>query len=154
MANSKSVSRISSLDGRSAARRLALQFLYELDAQGDEAMGNLDAFLDEYASSAKANRLAHTLITQTWHSREMLDQIISTAAHNWQVSRLSMVDHGILRLAVYQLIKSPEIPPKVVINEAIDIAKEFSSARAPGFINGVLDSIYHHRLADLDESNE
>ncbi len=106
-------------------------------------MDNLDSFLNEFALSAKANRLAHALTTQTWHSRQVLDEIISGSAHNWQISRLGMVDHANLRLAVYQLIKMPEIPVKVVINEAVEMAKEFSSAQAPSFINGVLDTILH-----------
>ncbi|MCP4607891.1 MAG: transcription antitermination factor NusB, partial [Planctomycetes bacterium] len=69
------------------------------------------------------------------------DELITASPIKWQLTRLSPVDTRILRLSVYQLKFCPDIPPKVVINEAIELAKKFSTDKSPGFVNGVLDAV-------------
>ena len=77
----------------------------------------------------------------TWKNVSVCDGLITTAAGKWDLSRLSSVDRSILRLGAYQLKFCPDIPGKVVINEAIEIAKTYSGAQSPRFVNGVLDAI-------------
>ena len=85
--------------------------------------------------------MAFEWIKGTWKNLTQCDELISEAIIRWQMSRLSPVDKSILRLSVYQLKFCTDIPPKVVINEAIEMGKKFSSEKSSGFINGVLDAV-------------
>ena len=119
-----------------------MQALYQLDIQGDELLDRLaKEFIEPEAKDPAVCRLALDWTRGTWEQRAVCDTMISEAVIRWQFSRLSPVDRGILRLAVYQLRFCQEIPPKVVINEAIEMAKKFSTDKSPGFVNGVLDAI-------------
>lgn len=89
----------------------------------------------------RIRKLAWEWTSGTWEHVEVCDELIIDATIRWQFSRLSPVDKSILRLAVYQLKCCPEIPPKVVINEAIELAKKFSTEKSGPFVNGVLDAI-------------
>ncbi len=85
--------------------------------------------------------LATEWIEGTWRKLERIDPLIRAASRNWEMSRINLVDLSNLRLAVFQFLDCPDISAKVVINEAIELAKQFSTTEAPGFINGVLDAI-------------
>jgi N utilization substance protein B len=86
-------------------------------------------------------KLARDWTKRTWQDLAQCDRYISACIIKWQLSRLSTVDKSILRLAVYQLKSCPDIPPRVVINEAIELAKKFGSDKSGSFVNGVLDSV-------------
>jgi len=81
------------------------------------------------------------------------DSFISVAAAKWEMSRLNQVDRSILRLGTYQLKYCDDIPAKVVINEAIELAKKFSAESSPGFVNGVLDAIYKKIKSETEGNN-
>jgi N utilization substance protein B len=129
------------VDKRTRARELAMQGLYQLDVQGSDLLGRLDGFFIENCSDDSVRRLATDWTRGTWENLVECDELIADSAIKWQLSRLSPVDKSILRLAVYQLKFSPDIPAKVVINEAIELAKKFSTEKSPAFINGVLDAV-------------
>ena len=119
-------------DKRTEARELAMQALYQLDIQGAELLNRLqDEFLNESSCDGFTRQLAYDWIKGTWDQLKMCDDLISPAIHRWQFSRLSPVDKSILRLSVYQLKCCADIPPKVVLNEAIEMAKKFSSEKSP-----------------------
>ena len=128
-------------DYRSAARRLALQFLHHLTVQGQEAPATLEHFLSQYAEQPHLGQLAKEWILGTWHRREEFDRMIQAASKNWDITRINIVDRNNLRLGLYQLLYCPDIPASVVINEAVELAKTFSTAQAPGFVNAILDNI-------------
>ena len=128
-------------DPRRRARQLALQCLYQFDVQKGQNFDQMDTFLAEYCPEAQICDLARQWIKGTWHRLGRIDKIISGASRNWEIDRISTVDRNNLRLAVFQLLDCPDIPPKAVINEAIELAKIFSTAQSPKFINGVLDAI-------------
>jgi len=128
-------------DFRRAARELALQFLYQLIAQNGANLDQLDQFLDEYCPLPQARPLAAQWTRGAWQQRAEMDRLIRRVSANWDLSRISMVDLSNLYLALYQLLHCPEIPPKAVLNEAVELAKTFSTAQAPAFINGVLDAL-------------
>jgi N utilization substance protein B len=86
-------------------------------------------------------KLASDWTKGTWENLAQCDELIVASIIKWQLSRLSAVDKSILRLAVYQLKFCPDIPPRVVINEAIELAKKFSTDKSPAFVNGVLDAV-------------
>ncbi|UCC21904.1 MAG: transcription antitermination factor NusB [Planctomycetota bacterium] len=129
------------MDKRTRARELAMQGLYQLDVQGADLLERLGEFFIENDSDDSVRKLASDWTRGTWENLAQCDELIGGATIKWQLSRLSPVDKSILRLAVYQLKFSPDIPAKVVINEAIELAKKFSTDKSPAFINGVLDAV-------------
>ena len=129
------------MDRRTQARELAMQALYQMDVQGQDLLERLDPFFIASGADDMVRTLASKWTRGTWKQIADCDEIIRSASIKWDVSRLCAVDKSILRLSVYQLQECPEIPAKVVINEAIEIAKKYSTAQSPGFINGVLDSV-------------
>lgn len=136
------------------ARRLALQFLHQLDAQQGTNMHQLDSFLLEFGDEPKSREIARKWIIGTWHSLDKIDKLIVSSSSNWDIKRISPVDRNNLRLAIHQLMDCPDIPPKVVINEAIELAKVFSTLQAPKFVNGVLDAIQRQIQSDSNENND
>ena len=129
------------MDRRSRARELAMQALYQFDVLGDYFLDELTRFLKENAEDETIYGMADEWSRKSWENLAACDELVKTAAIKWELSRLSSVDRSILRLAAYQLGFCPDIPGKVVINEAIELAKKFSSEQSPRFVNGVLDAI-------------
>ena len=129
------------MDRRTRARELAMQGLYQFNVQGADVLEYLGQFLAEAETNESVRRLACEWTKGAWDNLEQCDELIMASTIKWQFARLSPVDKSILRLAVYQLKFCPDIPPKVVINEAIEMAKKFSTDKSPGFVNGVLDAV-------------
>lgn len=129
------------MDRRTAAREIAMQALFQLDIQGSDALETIKRFIQHSSNDGFVKSLAKDWAMKTWENIEQCDEMIKAAAIKWDMSRLSLVDKSILRISAYQLGFCKDIPAKVVINEAIELAKKFSSQQAPGFVNGVLDAI-------------
>jgi N utilization substance protein B len=130
-------------------RRLAFQTLYQLDARNGEHRDEVRAQLaggwkleaaDEHAADPKAIDAAWMLAEGAWEHRQAADEELALLAPDWPTSRLAAVDRAILRLAHYEMTAGAALgsPPKVAVNDAINLAKEFSTDRAPAFINGLL----------------
>jgi len=135
------------VDKRTRARELALQGLYQLDVQGPDLLDRLGEFFVEADCDDFVRKLASDWTNGTWENLAQCDELITASTIRWEFGRLSPVDKSILRLAVYQLKFCPDIPPKVVINEAIELAKKFSTDKSPAFVNGVLDAILKKLVA-------
>ena len=121
--------------GRHEARERALELLYEADTRSVDAHVILDALPldpDPYARAA---------FTGVGADRAHIDELIEAHATGWSVHRMPLVDRAILRLAVWELTSSDDVPAAVVIDEAVELAKAYSTERSPAFINGVLDAI-------------
>ncbi|HUS73876.1 MAG TPA: transcription antitermination factor NusB [Sedimentisphaerales bacterium] len=129
------------MDRRTRARELTMQALYQLDVQGSDILESLGRFFTEASTDDFISNLASEWTKGTWENLKQCDELIIASTIKWEFTRLSPVDKSILRLAVYQLNFCPDIPPKVVINEAIELAKKFSTDKSPGFVNGVLDAV-------------
>ena len=137
-------------DRRTRARELAIQGLYQLDVQGPDLLEHLGRFFAETEGDDFVLKLASDWTKGTWENLALCDRIIEESTIKWQFKRLAPVDKSILRLAVYQLKFCPDIPPKVVINEAIELAKKYSTDKSSGFVNGVLDAVLKkHVTRDL-----
>jgi len=122
-----------------------MQALCQLDVQGSEAEPMLRRFFNENTDDSMVLQLAEKWTHDAWEKVKACDDLIASAAMRWKLSRLSHVDRAILRMAVHQLrYYAEEIPPKVVINEAIEIAKKYSTEQSPRFVNGVLDAVLKH----------
>lgn len=136
------------VDPRTRARQLAMQALCQLDVQGTSVLAELKGFFAENEPDLAVRKLAYDWTQGAWENVADCDKLIAEAAIKWKLSRLSMVDKSIIRLAVYQLKFCTDIPPKVAINEAIELAKIFGSDKSPAFVNGVLDGILKKIIAD------
>ncbi len=131
---------------RRKGRELALQLLFQLDFNHENIAEVISNFWDNHPTPVKIKEFAEGLVTGTRSKIVDIDVHIADCARNWKISRMSVVDRNILRLAVYELLFRDDIPLKVTINEALDIAKKYSSEQASKFINGVLDKIAHASL--------
>lgn len=130
---------------------MALQGLYQLDIQqmppDADAATLLAPLLSEAEVSGEAADYARRLVAGTWGKRAHFDDLLASVSDHWDVGRMAVVDRNILRLALYELFEQPDVPPRVVMDEAIEIGREFGSAETPQFINGVLDAIWKQRGA-------
>ncbi len=127
-----------------------MQAACQLDVQGKDALEVLDRFFAENTDDQTVRKLAAKWVQGLWQTMAQCDSLIVAAAAKWELSRLSQVDRSILRLGTYQLKYCSDIPAKVTINEAIELAKKFSGESSPGFVNGVLDAIYRTLKAETD----
>ena len=126
---------------RRRAREIALQVLYQREFNQVEAEEALALFWNNFEVLKGALKFSERLIKGVEAHREDLDRIIEQHSSNWKVGRMTHVDRTILRIATYELIYCDDIPPKVTINEAIDIGKKYGSEDSGAFINGVLDKV-------------
>lgn len=118
-----------------------MQGLYQLNVQGQDVLEFMGEFFLEEEPDELARKLALDWTNKTWENLAQCDELIVASTIKWQFSRLSPVDKSILRLSVYQLKFCGDIPPKVVINEAIELAKKFGAEKSSAFVNGVLDAV-------------
>ena len=127
---------------RRKAREVALQVLYEIDVLQIETAEALDLFWNNFDAPQDAREFSTELICGTARHLEEIDSLISGCSDNWSLERMSRVDRNILRMAMYELLYCRDIPPKVTLNEAIDLGKDYGSENSGSFINGVLDALY------------
>jgi transcription antitermination protein NusB len=126
---------------RRRARAVVLQVLYELDFTDHEAKTALETRVEENILPESAGGFAQSLAVGVQTYRTYLDSVVSELAPEWPIDQIAAVDRNILRIAVYELLFETEIPPKVAINEAVELAKMFGSESSPRFVNGVLGSL-------------
>ncbi len=136
---------------RRRARALVLQVLFELDFTDHSATSALDARLEDRPLPEAAESFARSLTTGVQTYRTYLDGIVSGLAPEWPIDQIAAVDRNVLRIAIYELLFEPEIPPKVAINEAVELAKMFGSESSPRFVNGVLGSLVSRDRAKIRE---
>ncbi len=144
---------------RRLAREIAVQSLYHMEMNEVEAEEAVTMLLAEAAgenegevevsdlSGAKAKDFILELVNGTWSRKEAIDGLLSDYLKGWQISRLSKVDRQVLRQAVYEMIFRDDVPGKVAVNEAIELAKHFGTTESGKFVNGVLGKM----IQDLDQ---
>ncbi len=136
---------------RSKARVLALQIIFQLQAQSDDFLAKLDDFVKGVGLDAGLSSYGRELALQAWHNRSEADELIDKFARDWTASSLPAVDLATLRLAICEMLHHPEVPDKVVIDEAIELAKTYSTERSSQFINGLLDTIMKSTAAHAED---
>ncbi len=134
-------------------RRVALQAMYILDRGGDPAAEGLTAALKGSANSETDRAKGVDFALRTWQHNHILDDELDPLSPDWPLHRQPVLDRSILRLAAQEMTDAPE-QWKVVISEAIDLAREFSTEESPRFINGVLDRLQRERQRNQDQSGE
>lgn len=117
-----------------------MQALCQWDVQRDESQGALDDFLAAQEAPDAVVDYAKKLVQAYWSQRQGIDDRIVAAATNWDLPRISPVERNIMRVAIVEFLAA-DVPPKVALDEAIEIGREFGGADSPRFVNGVLDVI-------------
>lgn len=126
---------------RREARELALQMLYALDTLKGDLRETLRGFREGVETGERTREFAEALVQGVQEHREAIDQAIVARSKNWTLTRMPRVDVNIMRIAAYELMFRHDIPKKVSINEAIEIAKKFGDKESPAFVNGILDEL-------------
>jgi transcription antitermination protein NusB len=133
------------MKARHQAREVAFQILYRYDQLPEHPPGELSAEIrdhfEHFHVSDELREFAALLAAGTLTHAPELDTLLEQHASNWKISRMNVIDRNLLRMAIFELIHVPETPPSVVIDEAIELAKQFGTAESPAFINGVLDAV-------------
>ena len=126
---------------RRRTRALVMQALYESDTVEHSALDVLDERLSAMGLSRKDAEFARALLDGILANAAEIDKIIAEFAPGWPISQMAVVDRNILRMAIYEIMLSEDTPPRVAVNEAVELAKAFGGDSAPRFINGVLGSV-------------
>ncbi len=133
------------MGSRHQARERALQILFQYDIHGRPGLW-LDMFWKENEATDEVKAFAERLVAGVLEKKKDLDVLIGKYATNWKVSRMPIVDRSILRAGVYELMWMDEVPAKVTVNEAIELAKSFGDDDASKFVNGILDQVLNKEL--------
>lgn len=128
---------------RRRARELAIQVLFHLEFNSGDPDDVFDLICDNFGSQESARPFSRQLVLGVCAKREELDGLIRSASKNWRLERMSRLDRCILRLGAFEIAFLKDIPPKVSIDEALEIGKKFGSEDSCRFINGILDNIYN-----------
>ena len=150
------------LDSRSSggrrhqARILALQVLYEVDVTDHPLADVLSRTIDDPDEAVTTSVRSHVdrLVRGATDHQDMIDKYIGDAAPAFPVNQLPAVDRNVLRLAIYELLSEPDVPPKAAINEAVELAKRFGGMNSSRFVNGVLGTVTDRLTAEQPSSND
>jgi N utilization substance protein B len=126
---------------RRKARELVLQVLYAFEISGEPIEAVLAEALDRQRPPSDVAEFTTLLVTKTVENLREIDELIAQKVRRWELSRIAVVDRNILRLAICELLHFEDIPQKVSINEAIELAKMYSTTESGRFVNGILDSV-------------
>ena len=126
---------------RRKARELALQILYQLEMVNSSPEEALEALLQEKPAPEEVRSFALRLAKGALEKKDELDEQIRLASQHWSVKRMAIIDKSILRMGIYELKYMGDIPYKVTINEAVELAKKYSGENSPAFVNGILDRV-------------
>jgi transcription antitermination factor NusB len=128
---------------RRRARELAVQVLFHLEFNPDQPGAVLDLICENFHFGKPVEDFSRQLVLGVCENREELDLLIGGASRNWRLERMSRLDRCILRMAVFEISSLNDIPPKVSIDEAVELGKRFGTSESGSFINGVLDNVYN-----------
>lgn len=126
---------------RRRARELAMQALFYMDTQQNGSPRMLERFCENFSLPQNVRPFFLQLVNGVLAAQPQIDSLIERYSKNWRVQRMSCVDRNVMRVAVFEMLFCPDIPPKVSINEAIDVAKKFGTEESGAFINGIVDRI-------------
>jgi len=126
---------------RSRCREWALQCLYQAEFAGEQRFEAVEGFWRHFQKEGPPPGYLKELVEGVASHLEELDAFIGRYSEHWRLERMTLVDRNLLRLAIYELLYQPQIPPKVVINEAVEMAKRYGSEASGGFVNGILDQV-------------
>ena len=127
---------------RRSSREQALKFLYQSELNEGDYDKQMEQFLERVSSQDEVEEFMQELVQTVIRYKKEIDEILKKCSDNWELERMAVVDRNILRIGACELLYIPSTPPKVAINEAVEIAKRYGNEDSPEFVNGVLDKIY------------
>ena len=134
---------------RSRGREVALQVLYQIEQNSGFKAADVRRFIDRrLLGDEKLVEFTLELIAGIKEHQAELDETIRQVAENWRLDRMAAIDRNILRLGAYEMLHRPEVPAKVAINEALELAKRYSTAQSSRFVNGILDKVFQVKAPD------
>ena len=133
---------------RTQSREIALQVLYQIDMSEGKTEEEFNLFWDHFTPPEDLKEFSQKIVSGVCQHEEEIDVIIEHYSEHWRLKRMPIVDRNILRLAIFELMFCDDIPPKVVLNEAVELGKKFGSDKSGSFVNGILDKVAH-RIARL-----
>jgi len=139
---------------RRKARECALQILYELEFDSNKVDEKIRQFWREKKASEEIREYSRWLVKGVFSRLQEIDEAIQSTSEHWRISRMTLVDRNILRLAAFELLAADTLAPAIVINEAIEIAKKYSGPEAAVFVNGILDALRKKIRADKVSAGE
>jgi len=137
---------------RRRSRELAIQVLFHLEFNSGDPGEIFDLICENFKSRESTWPFSKKLVLGVLDSKTELDRLITQASRNWRLERMSCLDKCILRMAIFEILFMEDIPPKVSIDEAVEIGKKFGSEDSGSFINGVLDKVYNLCRKEMSES--
>lgn len=126
---------------RRTARELALKFLYQTEFNPESPDSELDPFCERANVSGEIQNFMRALIKKLLLHEKEVDKLLKKSSAHWSPDRMAVIDKNIIRLGICELLFDSTTPPKVVINEAVEIAKKYGTEESPEFINGILDKV-------------
>jgi N utilization substance protein B len=139
---------------RRQARELALQYLYQWDFHGAAGEEPVTVFFESRGDTDETKKFAQRIVDGVKTRQEEIDGLLEEQSRHWKLYRMSRIDRNILRIAVYELLDQPDVPPKVSLNEAIEIGKKYGTGESGAFINGILDQICRRLGKAIDARRE
>ncbi len=134
---------------RSRGREVALQVLYQVEQNPGVSPDEVRRFIERrLLEDRKLCEFTEGLIDGVHEHQAQIDTMISQVAENWRLDRMAAIDRNILRLGAYEMLFRPEVPAKVAINEALELAKRYSTAQSSRFVNGILDRVLQFQVAE------
>ena len=127
---------------RRSSRELALKFLYQSELNEGNVDEQMGSFMERNSSKDEIDVFMKELVEAVIKHKKEIDEIVQKFSDNWVLDRMTVIDRNILRISTCELLFNFSTPPKVAINEAVDIAKKYGNEDSPEFINGILDKIY------------
>jgi transcription antitermination protein NusB len=126
---------------RTRGREIALQVLYLLEQNPGVDPAEIQRFIERRLREPRLRAFARALVDGVRAHQPRIDALISGVAENWRLDRMAAIDRNILRLGAYEMLCCPDVPTKVAINEALELAKRYSTAQSSRFVNGILDRL-------------
>ena len=128
---------------RRRARELAIQVLFHMEYNPGDPGECFDRVCESFGPPKEVRVYSREVVLGVWENRADLDRLMRRSSKNWRVERMSHVDRNILRLAIYEVLYRKDVPPKVSIDEAVELGKRYGTEESGAFINGILDHIYN-----------
>lgn len=139
---------------RKKSREIALQVLYQIDMSKNEVEESFNLFWHNFSPSDELKEYSEKVVKGVSQHRDEIDTLIEKHSEHWRLERMTIVDRNVLRMAIFELMHCPDVPTKVILNEAVELGKKYGSEKSSPFINGILDKVSHqlNRLPSTDES--
>lgn len=134
---------------RRSSRELAMRFLYQAELNPANLKEQMKEFWERNPCQDDIQAFTEELVDKIFSSKEEIDALLEKYSENWPLARMAVIDRNLLRLATCEILYFKNVPPKVAINEAVEISKKYGSVDSPNFINGILDRVMKEREDEL-----